>query len=144
VQRVASEAKGNSAFATSFASMSLILWGGAISSCAYCAVQLTRNKTWGRLVGTGIGRTLLIATSMAILHDAAILLLGLGAGRIGGLWISVGYASFMSFAIIVGNLHGFLTGEWKGASPRAIGWIVAGIAVLIGGVCVLAWGNTLK
>ncbi len=137
-------ARGNSPFAVSFASMSLVLWGGAVSSCGYCAVQLTRNKTWGRLAGDGIGRTLLIAVSMAILHDAAILLFGLGAGKIGGLSISVGYASFMSFAIIVGNIHGFRTGEWKGASPRAIGWIMTGIAVLIGGVCVLAWGNTLK
>jgi L-rhamnose-H+ transport protein len=80
---------------------------------------------------------------MAVLHDAAILFWGLGASRLGDLGVSVGYAAFMSFAIIVGNVHGFRSGEWKGASRRSIAWIVAGIIVLILGVCILGHGNAM-
>jgi len=50
----------------------------------------------------------------------------------------------MSFAIIVGNVHGFRTGEWKGASRRSIAWVVAGIALLIVGVCILGKGNQMR
>ena len=67
----------------------------------------------------------------------ALLLIGAVCGG------SVGYAVFMSFAIIVGNIHGFRTGEWKGASRQSIAWILAGIAFLIVGVCILAAGNSM-
>ena len=49
----------------------------------------------------------------------------------------------MSLAIIVGNLHGFRIGEWKGASPQSVRWILCGIALLVLGVCVLAFGNSM-
>jgi hypothetical protein len=50
----------------------------------------------------------------------------------------------MSFAIIVGNVHGFRTGEWKGANRQSLTWIAAGIAVLIAGVCVLGVANSMQ
>ena len=49
----------------------------------------------------------------------------------------------MSLAIIVGNVHGFRTREWKGASRESIRWIIAGIAVLVVGVCLLAQGKAM-
>ena len=85
-----------------------------------------------------------IALAMAVLHDGAILLFGVGASKLGALGFAVGYAVFMSFAIIVGNVNGFLTGEWKGASKQSVGWIVGGIVVLILGVSVLAKGNYMR
>jgi hypothetical protein len=51
---------------------------------------------------------------MAVLHDAAIFFFGVGWINLGDLEASVGYPVFMSFAIIVGGVHGFRTGEWKG------------------------------
>jgi hypothetical protein len=50
----------------------------------------------------------------------------------------------MSLAIIVGNLHGFRTGQWKRAGRQSIRWIAAGIAILILGVCILAKGNAMS
>lgn len=121
----------------------IILWGGAVSSCLYCAFLLTKNNTWKRFFMPGAGRVLLVALVMALLHNGAIYLFNLGFPMLGDLGVSVGYAAFMSFAIIVGNFHGFRTGEWRGASPRSIAWIVAGIAILILGVCILAKGNAM-
>jgi len=130
----------NPKWAAAWAVTAMILWGGAVSSCLYCAVQLTRNRTWGRLSRPGVGRILLLAAIMAVLHDAAIFFFGLGALNVGDLGVSVGYPVFMSFAIIVGNFHGFRTHEWKGASRESIIWIILGIALLIAGVCLLAQG----
>jgi L-rhamnose-H+ transport protein len=106
-------------------------------------VQLTRNRTWRRLLAPGAGRVLLLAAMMAVLHNAAIFLFGLGWIHIGDLGVSVGYPVFMSLAILVGNAHGFRTGEWKGASRQSIAWILAGIVLLVLGVCLLAQGRAM-
>ena len=133
----------NPPWAAAIAVTAMILWGGAVSSCLYCAVQLTRNRTWGLLVGPGAGMVLLLAALMAVLHNAAIFLFGLGWLHIGDLGVSVGYPIFMSVAILVGNIHGFRSGEWKGASRQSITWIFAGILLLIVGVCLLAQGRAM-
>jgi len=133
----------NAPWQSAWAVMALIVWGGAVSACLYCVVQLTRNRTWGHFGRGGVGLILLLALIMALLHDGAIFCFGLGAYKLGGLGFSVGYAVFMSFAILVGNVHGFRTGEWKGASRDSICWIVIGIANLILGVCILGVGNSM-
>ena len=135
----------NVGWQSAFAIASLIVWGGAVSACGYCAILLCKNKTWGHFAKPGIGLTLTLALVMALLHDAAIFLWGLGFAYLGAkLGLSIGYAIFMSFAIIIGNVHGFRTGEWKGASRQSVGWIAAGIAVLIVGVCLLGTGSYLS
>lgn len=132
---------GNPPWRTAFVVSALILWGGSLSACGYCAFKLSMNKTWGTLSKAGIGRVLLIALIMASLHDGAILLYGVGASKLGTIGAAVGYAVFMSFAIVVGNVNGFLTGEWKNASQKSVLWIVGGIVVLMLGVSMLARGN---
>jgi L-rhamnose-H+ transport protein len=132
---------GNDGWRTAFVVSALILWGGSVSACGYCVFKLSKNKTWATLSKPGISRVLLIALLMACLHDGAILLYGVGASKLGTIGAAIGYAVFMSFAIIVGNINGFLTGEWKGASKISVNWIIAGIIVLMLGVSVLARGN---
>ncbi len=139
----AAKTAGNPPVAVAWAITCLILWGGILSACGYCVYKLTKNKTWGHLSKPGIGRTLLLALVMALLHDAAVFFFALGWVRLGDLGVPVGYPAFMSFAIIVGNIHGFRTGEWKGASKKSVQWIITGIAILIVGVCVLAQGNAM-
>ena len=121
----------NSDLAAAWAVTAMILWGGAVSACLYCIIQLTRNKTWDHFARPGVALVLALAAVMAVLHDAAIFFFALGWINLGdNLGISVGYPIFMSFAIIVGNVHGFRTGEWKGASRQSVAWIVAGMDAL--------------
>ena len=138
------EEYGNPGWRATFVVAALILWGGSISACGYCVYKFCKNKTWGTLTGPGIGKVLFIALIMACLHDGAILLFGVGASKLGTLGVAVGYAAFMSFAIIVGNINGFLTKEWKGASKVSMQWIAGGIIVLIIGVSILAKGNFMQ
>ena len=135
---------GNPPWRAAFVVTALILWGGALSSFGYCVVLLVKNKTWKNFGKPGVGMLLVLALIMAFLHDGAIFFFGLGYIGLGKLGISVGYAAFMSFAIIVGNVHGFRTGEWKGASRKSIAWIVTGIIILIIGVCILGKGNHMR
>jgi L-rhamnose-H+ transport protein len=134
---------GNPPWRAAWAIMALIVWGGAVSAGGYSAVRLSRNRTWGHFRRPGVGRILLLALVMALLHDGAIFLFGLGYFKLGDLGVSVGYAVFMSFAILVGNVHGFRSGEWTGAGRRSLAWIVAGVAILIVSVCILGVGNAM-
>ena len=140
----AAASKTSPDWASSWAFTATILWGGAISACLYCAFQLTKNKTWGHLTKPGIGKTLGLALAMAVLHDAAVFFFGLAWINMGNLGVSIGYAAFMSFAIIVGNIHGFRTGEWKGAPKDSVKWVAAGIAILVIGVSILAVGKGME
>ncbi len=144
VTEIAAAQHGNPGWRAAFVVTALILWGGSFSACGYCVYKLCRNKTWGSLTKPGIGKVLLIALAMALLHDAAILLFGVGASKLGPLGVDVGYAAFMSFAIIVGNINGFLTKEWKGAGKQSMYWIAAGIIILIIGVSILAKANFMQ
>lgn len=133
----------NPSWRASFAVTALALWGGSLSACGYCARQLTVNKTWGTLVRPGILPVYLIAFVMALLHDGAIACFGVGCPMLGSLGVSVGYAIFMSLAIFTGTVNGFLTGEWRGAHARAVCGIRLALAVLVIGVCLLAYANAL-
>ena len=135
---------GNAPWQASWTTTVAILWGGAISSCLYCAWRLTKNNTWRNFAAPGVGSVLWIALLMALLHNGAIYLFNLGFPRLGDLGVPVGYPTFMSLAIIVGNVHGFRTGEWTGASRQSIAWVLFGIAALIAGVFVLATGNAMS
>lgn len=115
----------------------LMLFGGFFSSCFYCAVKLTQNKTWGRFGNPKVLLAVAIALLMAVLHDAAVGLFGFGASKLGELGVSVGYTVFMAFSIIVGNFTGFLTGEWKNAGKSAVRWIGVGIVLLVLAVGIL-------
>jgi hypothetical protein len=135
---------GNSDPSAAWAVMSVIVWGGAVSSLAYCAGLLTRNGTWGHFRKSGAGLAVGLALVMALLHDGAIFLFGLGFSKLGEWSMPVGYPVFMSFAIIVGNFHGFRTGEWRGAGRKSIRWILAGIIILVAGVCVLGLAHAIR
>jgi len=121
----------------------LMLFGGFFSACSYCVMKLQRNKTWNRFYDIRVLFAVGIALVMAILHDAAVGLFGLGASKLGTLGVSVGYTVFMAFAIIVGNFNGFLTGEWKNAGKQAVQWIGIGITILVIAVCLLGIGKGL-
>ncbi|MBI2844683.1 MAG: hypothetical protein HYX78_14915 [Armatimonadetes bacterium] len=48
----------------------------------------------------------------------------------------------MATSIIVANLIGFLTGEWRKAPRSAVGTLCAGLGVLIAAIIILAIGNS--
>ncbi len=141
MRQAASAPFTNSGWRASFAVTALALWGGSLSACGYCAYKLTVNRTWGTLASPGALPVYAVAFLMALLHDGAIACFGVGFPRLGALGVSVGYAIFMSLAIVTGTVNGFLAGEWRGADARAVRGIRLALAILVAGVCVLAFAN---
>ncbi len=143
MKQASAEPFANPDWRASFAVTALALWGGSLSACGYCAYKLTANKTWRTLAQPGVLPVYVIALVMALLHDGAIACFGVGCPKLGALGVSVGYAIFMSLAIFTGTINGFLTGEWRGADARAVTGIRLALAILVAGVCILAYANGL-
>ncbi len=135
---------GNNLSASQMPVLILVLGGGFFSACLYCGFLLWKNATWKDFAKPGVSRVLSLALLMSLLHNGAIFFYVRGATALGDLGISVGWAAFMSCTLLVGNAHGFLTGEWKGASRESIKWMLAGIAVIVVAMCILGTGNSME
>ena len=62
---------------------------------------------------------------------------------LGPLGASVGWAIMLSVMLITANLEGFFSGEWKGASREAHGFLLSGIVTLLLAIGVVGYANHL-
>jgi L-rhamnose-H+ transport protein len=120
------------------------LFAGGLAACGYCIYLLTKNKTWASLKEPGTGKVVLLALLMALLHDGCLFFYGLGTQFLGDLGTSVGFALLFCGMMLVGNICGFATGEWKNASSPSRRFIMIGIGGLVMAICILAYSNTLE
>jgi hypothetical protein len=97
----------------------------------FCFYLLARKQTLGRYLLPGAARNYLLAASMAAMWLGGMLLYGMGAHRLGNLGSSIGWAMVMSLMVIVANLWGLLSGEWRGADHRPLRIMAAGMAILV-------------
>jgi L-rhamnose-H+ transport protein len=125
------------------ASWQLVFWGGFVTCATFVAILTIKNRTWRIYLQPGATRDGTLALTMAIIGFVSLLLYGKGAQLIGDLGTSLGFAGYMSVSIIVANVLGFITGEWKGVGTRPIRWIIAATVVLVLSICVLGFGNSM-
>jgi L-rhamnose-H+ transport protein len=78
---------------------------------------------------------------MGVLWYIGLVVYGMGADALGTLGGIVGWTVCMSVDIVAGLLWGFLGGEWKAASRVALGYCLAGIAILFLAIGVISLGN---
>ncbi len=135
---------GNEPWIARLAVLLPIFMGAALSTMTYFIYTLTKRKTWGNYTGKGAFVGLLLILAMALFHDAALVIYGLGAFKLGELGTSVGFAILETGAIMIANVNGVLTKEWKGASRKSINVLVISLSILIVGVLIIAKGNYMK
>jgi L-rhamnose-H+ transport protein len=132
-------ASGVSASMSSNVLWALTLTAGFVSNAGYAVYLLGRNHTWGvfpagpKPIGYWAGAGL-----MGVLLFGSFMAYGSGAIALGPLGGIVGWPLFMSMSLITSNAWGALTGEWKGASRRAYGLSLVGIAFLIVAIVVIS------
>jgi L-rhamnose-H+ transport protein len=107
------------------------LAGGFIANAVYTAYLLVRNKTWANFTMPGTGKSWSIGLGMAILWTGGVILYGRGAASMGDIGAVIGWPLFMAIIIFVSTIWGFVSGEWKGSSHQAKGYMVAGMVVLL-------------
>lgn len=118
------------------------LTAGFLANAGYCVYLLQKNRTWGLLTGKEIpGVYWLGASLMGLIWFAGIAVYGVGAAGMGALGAVMGWPLFMAMIIIMANLWGALTGEWKGASAGTYAYSWSGIAILVLAIYVISRGS---
>jgi L-rhamnose-H+ transport protein len=116
---------------TSSVTWTVILLPVFLCNFVYSLYLLRRNKTAALFREPGTSHYWGLGALMGIDWMAGMAAYGAGAISLGKLGTSVGWVLFMASMIIVANVLGALTGEWKGSSARTLGIMAAGIVVLM-------------
>jgi L-rhamnose-H+ transport protein len=116
-----------------------LLFAGFCATFSYCAVQLTRNRTWARFLLPGATREWALALAMAALWFGSVEVYGRFSSSLGPLGPVLGWPIFLSCSIVSANVWGFLFGEWDKAPRRPRLVMGCGIAVLIAAVFILGY-----
>lgn len=80
---------------------------------------------------------------MGVLWASSLAIYGMAIANMGKLGPSIGWAIYNSAAILMANMLGIITGEWKQATKVTLRVMVAGLITLLIGICVVGWANTL-
>jgi L-rhamnose-H+ transport protein len=140
---VASQAAGASATSATYSVWALAMLGGMVPNLVYPGLLCFRNRSWNIFLASPKS-DFALSISLGVLFMGSTVLYGLGAVRLGLLGTSVGWGIMQIMQIVVGNVSGFLTGEWKLAGAKPVRLMTAGVAVLVAASIVMAYGNYIE
>ncbi len=115
-----------------------------IFNAGYSILLLRRNHSASNFVKKGTSQYFLFGTLMGILWMAGFFFYGAGAGQLGELGPSLGWAILMSTIVLTANLLGTLSGEWQGAPVLARRHLGRGIILLLLAIAGLGYSNSIK
>jgi L-rhamnose-H+ transport protein len=119
----------------------LTLTGGFFANFLYCVYRLNKNRTWSVFHEGNPSRYWLLGLLMGLLWFGGTVLYGMGAASLGALGGIIGWPIFLTVDVIGALLWGALSGEWRGASRRALVYNWAGVGILLVAIAVISAGN---
>lgn len=122
----------------------VLLWGGLTTNFVWCMILNARNKTFGDYTNkkTPLLRNYLLSALAGTTWFLQFFFYGMGESRLGN-----GASSWilhMSFIILVANMWGLISKEWKDVSKRTRTILFIGVATIIAAVLIVGYGNYLK
>jgi L-rhamnose-proton symport protein (RhaT) len=118
-------------------------WGGFLAILIGTGSTLVKKGTWRKYVAPGTARDFVLAILLGLGNFLAQIPYGMGAHFLGELGTSVGWAINIALSLLVANMFGFVTGEWKTAPRSSIRMLYVGLLVLIIAMVILGYGNSL-
>jgi L-rhamnose-H+ transport protein len=97
----------------------------------FCLYLLMRKQSLAKFLLPRTGRYYFLAGSMAVMWLVGMFFYGFGANKLGRTGSSIGWAILMSSVVIVANLWGLTTREWRGTGLRAKSTMRIGLLVLV-------------
>jgi L-rhamnose-H+ transport protein len=121
----------------------VLLWGGLTTNFIWCMVLNLRNKTFGDYTNRSspLLKNYLFSALAGTMWFLQFFFYGMGESKLGN-----GASSWilhMAFIILIANVWGLVLREWKGVGKKTNATIIAGIAIIIGSVLVVGYGNSL-
>jgi len=110
-------------------------------NAGYAVYLLSKNKSALNYRAPGSCRMLFLGIVMGVAWMAGISIYGVGARRLGPLGPSLGWGILMSTMVLVANVLGVVSGEWKGAPRRATRQLLFGLALLLVAIAGLGYAN---
>lgn len=134
---------GASPVFSTLASWLPVFWGATVSLLLWFGALQLRRGTWRKNFAPGAGHDWWMGILMGAIWFLATIPYGMGAYYLGRMGTSVGWALNIACSLIVANVFGFMTREWKQAPPRALPTLYSGLIVLIAAVVLLAVGSSM-
>ena len=122
----------------------ITLLGGLTTNVVYCSFLLFRNKTWSDYQKPQTMSHWFLAALMGAIWMPSIALYGRAAVLMGDLGGSAGWGLYMGVVILISNIWGFVTGEWKGIHGKPIKLVIIGISLLLAAICIIGYATTLQ
>jgi L-rhamnose-H+ transport protein len=122
----------------------IILWGGLTTNLIWCMILNARNKTFGDYGNkkAPMLRNYLLCALAGTTWFLQFFFYGMGESKLGN-----GASSWilhMSFIILIANMWGLVSNEWKGVSKKTRLTVIGGVATIILAVLIVGYGNYLK
>jgi L-rhamnose-H+ transport protein len=122
----------------------VLLWGGLTTNFIWCMILNARNKTFGDYTNkkAPLLSNYLLSALAGTTWFLQFFFYGMGESRLGN-----GASSWilhMSFIILVANMWGLISKEWKGVSGKTKTTLFVGVATIIAAVLIVGYGNYLK
>ncbi len=134
----AAKSFGASEINAPMASFVVAVTAGFFVNAGYCVYLLRKNQTWGKGLPEDRGRNLLFTFAMGFLWFMGFYLYGVGKSQMGQMGAAIAWPILMVLQVLVANVWGLVTGEWKNADRRAFRYLGAGLAIIIASVVVIA------
>jgi L-rhamnose-H+ transport protein len=117
--------------------------GGWLVNTAYCLHLMRKNNSLGRFGDSQTSSNVAKAAVMAVLFVGGMVLYVVATSLYltGGSGAVVGWPVFMGATILISNLLGVFSGEWKGVSGRVYAWLYGGVALLFLAVVLASLSN---
>ncbi len=115
-------------------SLIFILFGGFLTNLVYCGYLNIKNRTWRDYFtpsGSIIFNNLAFTFLAGFLWFLQFHFFGMGSSKLPAGMAVFGWSILMALNIAISNIWGIVLREWKGAKPKTIIVLVAGIVVLI-------------
>ena len=115
-----------------------LMCAGGVPNLLYCIYLLRNHGTGPKFGAAGTRFYWLLAAVMAFFWFGSTVLYGVATVRLGELGTVLAWPLFMSLIVITASVWGVATGEWKGAGKQPLVVMMAGVAMLVMAVFVLA------
>lgn len=119
------------------------LLGAFMANVVACTIYLTRNRTWSRFAESGTAGHWPLAALMGLIWIVALAIYGRAAGMMGALGGSAGWAIYMGCTILISNILGIATGEWRDGKGTPLRTMYVAIAVILAAIGIIGYGNSL-
>lgn len=133
---------GQAAGLSQFSSTNLIWWimlsAGAISNLGFCAYLFRKNCSLKKFLQPGRTRLFTLSALMALLWGGSIFVYGASVPKLGSLGTSIGWPLSLAVGLLLANVIGIASGEWKQASHGARAKMYSGILVLLVAIILLS------